>query len=265
MHDRTGVAPVTRLHSSAHSPTLVSLEAHMNPKAILIAAILLIPSVAAAKPCRSKAHKGATAERSWSRKSGPTAGSTIPYIQHGSFFGVGLEHYLASALGLYAEAGINPFEDFGADDARDDDDHFGPLRSEFPMPVIPESFVTGGFTYLANVGARVHVLPKSRFDPYLSAGASYFGYHVDTAKAEGNLDGGSFLLRIGTGVRYHFGRFNIAFDAGWYPWEWARVENDTARFPVSSDVLAFDGTFDGEDEAWVWNRFTAAFNVGFRF
>lgn len=239
----------------------------MTKYATLIAALLLIPSVATAKPCRHRAKKGAVAERRAAKRTGPDAGATIPYIQHGSFFGVGLEHYVSARLGLYAEAGVDPFEDFGAEDDDREHDHFGRLTSEFPMPVIPGEFVSGGFSYLANVGARMHMLRKSRFDPYLSAGASYYGYHIETVKAEGALDGGSFLLRLGSGVRYHFGRFNVAFDAGWYPWEFARIENGATRFPVRSDGDTFDpdGNFADGDEAWVWNRFTAAFNVGFRF
>lgn len=241
-------------------------EARMTSKAILIATLLLIPSLATATPCRKRVRsaKSAVKERRVPRKLGPKAGDTIPYIQKGSFFGLGVEHYLGSPVSIFVEGGINPFEDFDGDT-----EQFGFFRSEFPSPVVPSGFAEGGFSYLVNAGARLHALRKSRFDPYFGVGAGYYGYHVETNKGGGALNGGSVLLRLGSGVRYHFGRFNVAFDGGWYPLEIARLQTGDSRFPVRSDpsssIPGADGEIAGADDAWMWNRFTAAFNVGFRF
>lgn len=238
----------------------------MHWRAILIAGVLLVPALAEARPCRKRAvkPKASVTEHHRARRPGPQSGDTIIYSKKGSFFGLGVEHYLSKGLSLAVEGGVGPLDGY-----RDrDGDLVGPFGANFPTPVVPSSFEAEGFSYIATAAARFHGFRGRRFNPYFGAGVSYFGYHVETPKGGGgNLDGASLLLRLGAGVRYHFGRLAVGFDSGWYPLEIARMEYGGNLFPVSAsgDPVGDDGELRDGDDAWVWNRFTASFNVGFRF
>ena len=74
-----------------------------------------------------------------------------------------------------------------------------------------------GHAHLIDASLAVHIIPRSRFDIYPTAGISYMGYGFDYGDREEK--GGAGYFRLGAGFNIVIKRFYGGMEFGWYPVE----------------------------------------------
>lgn len=156
----------------------------------------------------------------WWRDRAPGRGSVVLTGQAGTFNGFGIEGYVTDVVGLHFDVG------FSGLDLDDDDVNLSDTLEQngFGLPAFQNGDIARGFTYMLDAGPRFHVLPKNPFDIFLGTGLSWFGYHLEPY-GERTVYGGSALVRLSGGMRWHFNRFVLGFDASWHPIELARFQS----------------------------------------
>lgn len=133
--------------------------------------------------------------------------------------GLGLEVMLSDRWALQLNVAGKRLEG-----AEADEDALGGLGG-FGVPQLLPGTRSSGFAHAQDLSVAFHFLPRSRWDLYASAGLGHVGYRL---RAEGAdpVTGGSGYGRLGAGLAYHYRRFFVGIDLGWYPLEVLRYRID---------------------------------------
>jgi hypothetical protein len=254
--------------SDQRQQEIESLEKDMSEARAKIAASKGSPKMEQAAPAQvATAHEPDGSQswwKSWNKSPGVREGDVLFSVlggrsSGGAFWGAALEVMLDDNFALRAKGFLDVIEG-------------GRLRGggggswNFSEDGIWSGLDGSDFTgtdhavmHMVELQGSVHFRPKKRFDPYLTVGASHFGYWLESNDQSA---GGSVYLRAGGGFNWFWKSVFAGLDLGWYPVEVLRytahpVEGSRGR-RTDVEVVELDDRFDKR-------RITLSGHVGIRF
>lgn len=229
------------------------------------------PPVAPATPPPPPAPPAATVEEDWDcfswfgDKNVPKQADLMLFgalagTDSGGFGMIGAEIYMTDVIGLRLQGGIGTYGISGGEGRRgrrgrggDQEIQFDRVNGSVWANPNRTGEVQDAIAHLMEASLTIHLNPQSSFDPYISGGASHFGY--DVLYDDDDVQGGAGYVRFGAGFNWHLGSFFAGLDLGWYPIEFARYER----------VGEEDIDFVEVEDTFVAQRLTGSAHVGFRF